>query len=71
MCAYDALMAIDRQTLNLAAPVLCTVGSLVGFLSALRHRKGVLAALFGMVGSAAWAAAAMQDAQEERARLEA
>jgi len=59
-------MAIDRQTLNLAAPVLCTVGSFVGFLTALRHRNGVLAAMFGMVGSAAWAAAALQDAQEAR-----
>lgn len=60
-------MDIDRRTLNLAAPALCTAGALVGLLSALRHRNGVLAAMFGLIGSAAWAAAAFQDDQEQRA----
>ncbi len=60
-------MNIDRRTLNLAAPLLCTLGSTVAFLSALRHRQGVLASMFGMGGSAAWAAAALQDDQEQQA----
>jgi hypothetical protein len=56
---------IDRRTLDLAAPVLCTIGGLVAVLASLRSRprnaSGVLSALLGFVGSAAWAAAAYQD----------
>lgn len=59
-------MDIDRRTLNLAAPALCTAGAFVGLLSALRHRNGVLAAMFGLIGSAAWTAAAFQDDHEQR-----
>ena len=60
-------MELDRRSLTLAAPLLCTAGALGGFLSALRHRKGVLASMVGLIGSAAWAAAALQDDQEQRA----
>ncbi len=59
-------MNIDRRTLTLAAPALSTLGATIGFLSALRHRTGVIAATLGLVGSLAWATAAFQDDLENR-----
>ncbi len=62
-------MELDRRTLNLAAPVLCTIGSLVALLAALfgrdTSRSAKLSALLGTVGSAAWAMAAYQDSLDE------
>lgn len=64
-----ATMAIDRRTLDLAAPVLCTVGSLVALLAALfsqgKNRSALLSAVLGTVGSAAWTLAALDDAKNE------
>ncbi|NQY55560.1 MAG: hypothetical protein HRT86_03595 [Ilumatobacteraceae bacterium] len=58
-------MTPDRSSLDIAAPALCTVGALVGLLAAVfgsgRTKSGVLAALFGTVGSAAWLATALDD----------
>ena len=64
--AYDAVMAIDRRTLSLAAPALGTTGSLIGFLSAVRARKGMTGALLGLCASLVWATMALQDEQERR-----
>lgn len=61
-------MDLDQRTLNLAAAVLCGVGSVIALLSALFGRNrgsgAVLPALLGTVGSAAWAMSAVQDLQE-------
>lgn len=58
-------MNIDSKTLNLAAPVLCTMGSLVALLSLLRRGPRtmgtLLSGVFGLFGSAAWAMSAYQD----------
>ena len=67
-------MAIGRQTLNLAAAVLCGVGSFASLIAALlsdgpkgaNSRAAVLSGLLGTVGSVAWATAAYQDLAEER-----
>lgn len=61
---YDPLMTIDRSTLNLAAPVLCTLGSLVALVAALRgprNSANLLSSVLGLVGSAAWAMSALDD----------
>ena len=59
---------MDRNRLNLAAAVLCGIGSLASLLGALasrsRDRGAVLSSLLGTIGSAAWAAAAYQDMVE-------
>lgn len=58
-------MNLDAKTLNLAAPVLCTLGSLVALLTMLRQGPRtlgtMLSGVFGLVGSAAWAMSAYQD----------
>lgn len=59
-------MPTDRRTLNLAAAVLCGVGSLLTFLAAARSKGGrdgvaTLSGIFGIIGSAAWAMSAMDD----------
>lgn len=67
-------MQIDRQTLNLAAAVLCGVGSISaladglasGGLANRASRASILSGLFGTIGSIAWAVAAFQDRQESR-----
>jgi hypothetical protein len=63
-------MAIEKDTLNMAAPVLCTIGSFVALLAAVfsrgKNRSAVMSALFGTIGSAAWAMSSLQDAQERR-----
>lgn len=65
-------MSTDRQTLNLAAAVLCGVGSfaaLIDGLGSLRSsgaRASVLSGVFGTIGSVAWAVSAYQDRQESR-----
>lgn len=63
-------MTPDRCSLDVAAPALCTVGSLVALLAALfgaeRSKSAVLSALLGTIGSAAWLATAL-DAQEPAA----
>ena len=66
---------MDRNRLNLAAAVLCGIGSLASLLGALtsrnRDRGALLSSLLGAIGSAAWAAAAYQDVLEaDRAELE-
>ena len=52
-------MSPDKRTLNLAAAVLCGVGSGISLMSALfgRNRGGgaVLPSLLGLAGSIAWA----------------
>ncbi|MEL6894241.1 MAG: hypothetical protein AAFP84_21800 [Actinomycetota bacterium] len=57
-------MNLDRAQLELAAPALCTVGSLIALLATLfgsgRTKSGVLSALLGTIGSAAWLAAALE-----------
>jgi hypothetical protein len=62
-------MPLDTRTLNLAAAVLCGVGSGIGLCSALfgRNRGNgvVLPSLLGLVGSAAWAVSALQDLQAD------
>lgn len=62
---------MDRNRLNLAAAVLCGIGSLASLLAALasgsRERGSVLSSLLGTIGSAAWAAAAYQDMLEAQA----
>lgn len=59
---------MDRNRLNLAAAVLCGIGSLASLLGALttrsRSRGSLMSSLFGTIGSAAWAAAAYQDMLE-------
>ena len=64
-------MDLDKRTLNLAAAVLCGLGSGIALLSALfgRNRGGgaVLPSLLGVVGSAAWAMSAMEDLNESAA----
>lgn len=68
-------MTSDRRTLNLAAAVLCGVGSFVAVISALlggkprdaTARAAVLSGLFGVIGSAAWATSAYQDLAEAKA----
>jgi len=56
----------ERPPLGLLAPALCTVGSLIALLAALfgsgRTKSGVLSALLGTVGSAAWLATALEEA---------
>ncbi len=67
-------MPIDRQTLNLAAAVLCGVGSLAALADGMSSggfgnrasRAGILSASFGTIGSIVWAIAAFQDRQESR-----
>ncbi len=67
-------MLISRQTLNLAAAVLCGVGSFASVIAALladgpknaTSRATMLSGLLGTIGSAAWAAAAYQDLLDER-----
>lgn len=62
-------MAIDRRTLDLAAPMLCTVGSLVALVTALfsrgKNTSALLSAVLGTVGSAAWTMAALDDAKND------
>ena len=59
---------MDRNRLNLAAAVLCGIGSLASLLGALtsrnRDRGALLSGLLGTIGSAAWAAASYQDMLE-------
>jgi hypothetical protein len=62
-------VSTDRNTLNLAAAVLCGIGSFVALLSALftrgrRDRAALLSGLLGTIGSAAWAMAAYDDMLE-------
>ena len=58
-------MSPDKHTLNLAAAVLCGIGSGIALLSALfgRNRGGgaVLPSLLGLAGSVAWAMSAYED----------
>lgn len=60
-------MAVDRSSLEIAAPALCTVGSLVALMAAVfgsgRTKSGVLSALLVTIGSVAWLVTAL-DAQE-------
>ncbi|MEM7092277.1 MAG: hypothetical protein AAF567_04680 [Actinomycetota bacterium] len=66
----------DQTTLNLAAAVLCTVGSAASVLASLwaggprdgTARAAMVSGLLGMVGSAAWALAAYQDKLEAAAQ---
>ncbi len=60
-------MRFDRRCLNLVAAVLCGVGSAASLLSARgsRDRAAMLAGFFGVIGSAAWAAAAYDDLVDE------
>lgn len=66
---------MDRASLELAAPALCTIGSLIALLTALfgsdRTKSGVLSALLGTIGSAAWLAAALEAQEEELGDLAA
>ena len=70
-------MPTDRQTLNLVAAVLCGVGSLAALVDGLSSgglgnrasRAGILSALFGTIGSVAWAISAFQDRQESRGEI--
>ncbi|MEM1332833.1 MAG: hypothetical protein AAGG08_05185 [Actinomycetota bacterium] len=61
-------MNADRQQLELLAPALCTAGSVIALLATLfgagRTKSGLLSALLGTIGSAAWLAAAL-DAQSD------
>lgn len=58
-------MNIDRRTLDLAAPVLSTLASLVSLVVTLRSgdrsKASALSALLGVVGSAAWAMSAVEE----------
>ncbi|MEM9514545.1 MAG: hypothetical protein AAGA42_06765 [Actinomycetota bacterium] len=67
-------MTPDRDTMDIAAPALCTVGALIALLAALfgsgRTKSGVLSALFGVVGSAAWLATALDDRNGSSAAAE-
>ena len=62
-------MAIDRRTLDLAGPILSTVGSLVALVTALfsrgKNTSAVLSAVLGTVGSAAWLMTALEDAKKD------
>lgn len=64
---------LDRRTLDLAAPVLCTLASLVSLLAAMRKGNrtagAVLSGVFGVVGSAAWALAALDDRAQSDAEV--
>ena len=68
------MVQTDRQTLNLAAAVLCGVGSLAALVDGLSSggfgnrvsRAGIMSGLFGTIGSVAWALSAYQDLQESR-----
>ncbi|MDJ0767922.1 MAG: hypothetical protein QNJ12_03980 [Ilumatobacter sp.] len=63
---------MDRNELNFAAAVLCGIGSFAALVSAVLSsgpRKAVtradfLSALFGLVGSIAWAASARDDMRD-------
>ena len=59
---------MDRNRLNLAAALLCGIGSLASLFGALtsrnRDRGALLSGLLGTIGSVAWAAAAYQDMLE-------
>lgn len=65
---------MDRQTLDIAAPVLCTIGSLAALIAAVLSRgpknavtrAALLSGLFGTIGSAAWAMTAYQDMVDDR-----
>lgn len=61
-------MDIDKRTLNVAAALLCGIGSGVSLLSALFGRNrgsgAVLPSLLGLIGAAAWAVASIQDIEE-------
>ncbi len=63
-----ASVNLDAKTLNLAAPVLCTLGSLLALLTMLRRGPrtmgSLLSGVFGLVGSAAWALSAYQDSHD-------
>ncbi|MEZ5217354.1 MAG: hypothetical protein R2705_19665 [Ilumatobacteraceae bacterium] len=62
-------MSTDHRKLNLAAAVLCGLGSLAALVPSLltgrprdaAARAAAFSALFGVIGSAAWAASAYQD----------
>ncbi len=62
-------MNAPRSQLELVAPALCTLGSLIALLAALfgsdRTKSGVLAALLGTIGSAAWLASALEAQQAD------
>lgn len=61
------VVAVDRSSLEVAAPALCTVGSLIALMAALfgsgRTKSGVLSTLLVTVGSVAWLVTAFE-AQE-------
>jgi len=61
---------MDRRTLNLIAAVLCGIGSIATLLEA-RSARSVASGLFGLVGSAAWAASAYQDMADRRVEVTA
>lgn len=42
-------------------------GSVIGFVSALRSRNGMIGAMLGMCASLVWVTMALQDEQERRA----
>ncbi len=67
-------MPTDRRSLNLIAATLCGIGSLLTFLAAARSKGGrdgvaTLSGLFGMIGSAAWAMSALDDADDQSAPI--
>jgi len=57
------VVGADRSSLEVAAPALCTVGSLIALMAALfgsgRTKSGVLSTLLVTVGSVAWLATAL------------
>lgn len=61
---------MNRNTLNLAAAVLCGIGSIATLADA-SSKRAVLSGLFGIIGSAAWAASAYQDLCDERDAVDA
>ncbi|MCB0967393.1 MAG: hypothetical protein KDB37_11205 [Ilumatobacter sp.] len=58
-------MPLDKHTLNLAAAALSTLAAVIGLGSALFGKNkgsgGVLPALIGLAGSAAWLGSALDD----------
>jgi hypothetical protein len=72
--ASVVVVAADRSSLEVAAPALCTVGSLLALIAALfgsgRTKLGVLSTLLVTIGSVAWLLTAL-DAQEPTSERDA
>lgn len=63
----DGPVQLDQRTLNLAAAGLSCLASIAALLGRRRDGLATVSGLIGLIGGAAWAMAAFQDLQDDRA----